>query len=180
MVKSGASQTAVYYETIYKACLSAITPHAPLPSAHLAFANECTCKTNVYAKLMHFKICASFQQAVTISSKQSRTTTFNSTNSDTQQERTVNIYLTLFCQTLTCTYTHSYFITCLTKLCLKSTCVQEYCHPHQKQSKRCHEAFFGKFPRATVIFLINLLKAAEVYIEDASIDDAESKRKGKT
>lgn len=49
-------------------------------------------------------------------------------------------------------------------------------HPHQKQSKRCHEAFFGEFPCATILFLINLLKAAEVYIQDASVDDAESKK----
>lgn len=50
----------------------------------------------------------------------------------------------------------------------------KYQHTHQKQSKRCHEAFFGEFPRAAILFLINLLKAAEVYIKDASIDDAES------
>lgn len=47
---------------------------------------------------------------------------------------------------------------------------------YQKKSKWCHESFFGEFPCATILFLINLLKTAEVYIQDASIDDAESNR----
>ena len=55
-----------------------------------------------------------------------------------------------------------------------STCCHKYWHTYQKKSKRCHEAFFCEFPRATILFLVDLLKAAEVYIKDSSVDDAES------
>lgn len=45
---------------------------------------------------------------------------------------------------------------------------------YQKQSERGHEAFLGEFPRATVVFLIDLLEAAEVHVQHAGVDDAES------
>lgn len=72
------------------------------------------------------------------------------------------------------------FITDLTILSKESICFYICWHTHQKQSKRRHEAFFGEFPRASILFLINLLKAAEVYIQDASVDDAESEKKKDT
>lgn len=53
---------------------------------------------------------------------------------------------------------------------------------YQEESKRGHEAFLGEFPRATVVFLIDLLEAAEVHVQHAGVDDAESavgkRRKG--
>lgn len=50
-------------------------------------------------------------------------------------------------------------------------------HPHQKQSKRCHEALFCEFPCSSIVFFINLLKTAEVHIQDTSVDNTESEKR---
>lgn len=55
-------------------------------------------------------------------------------------------------------------------------CVRQY-RPHQKQSKRCHEALFCEFPCSTIVFFINLLKTAEVYIQDTGVDNTESEER---
>lgn len=55
-----------------------------------------------------------------------------------------------------------------------TTCVSS---SYQEQSKRGHEAFFSQLPRATVVFLIDLLEAAEVDVQHAGVDDAESETK---
>lgn len=51
---------------------------------------------------------------------------------------------------------------------------------YQEQSKRGHEAFFSQLPRATVVFLVDLLEAAEVDVQDAGVDDAKSESRKTT
>lgn len=45
---------------------------------------------------------------------------------------------------------------------------------YQKQCKRCHESLLRQLPRPTILLLIYLLEAAEVEVQNTSIDQAES------
>lgn len=45
---------------------------------------------------------------------------------------------------------------------------------YQEQCKRCHESLLGQLPRPTILLLIYLLEAAEVEVQNTSIDQAES------
>lgn len=48
---------------------------------------------------------------------------------------------------------------------------------YQKQCKRCHESFLCELPCPAILLLIYLLEAAEVEVQNTSIDQAESGRK---